>query len=173
MKAEKKSIIIEEYVGLVRSIVSRYRYYNYPVEDLMQEGMIGLMEAKERFDGEKGASFTTYAAFWVKKRVIDALNRERKESMDAIAYDDSIFNEEQEIEAEVKVEETELEVNELNIPQDFPEEEKKFLNLHFIEKQTLSEIAKIMNLSRERIRQLKQKAMRRMKQYLKKEAERS
>ncbi|MBW6516796.1 MAG: sigma-70 family RNA polymerase sigma factor [Candidatus Cloacimonetes bacterium] len=173
MKIDKNSIVIEEYVGLVRSIVSRYRSYSYPMEDLMQEGMIGLMEAKERFDGGKGASFTTYAAFWVKKRIIDALNRERKESMDAIAYDDSILNEEQEKETEVKIEETELEVNKLDIPHDFPEEEKKFLNLHFTEKQTLSEIAKIMNLSRERIRQLKQKALRRMKLYLKKEAERS
>ena len=163
MKKENNSITIEDYIGLVRSIVSRYRNYNYPVEDLMQEGMIGLMEAEKRFDFEKGTSFATYAAFWVKKRIIDALNRERKESMDALSYDDNILNEEQENDGQSSAQEPEPTEQILDIPQNIPAEEQTFLNLHYKEKRTLKDIANIMGLSRERIRQLRQKALRRLR----------
>ena len=42
-------------------------------EDLIQEGRIGLMEAAERFDPERGTTFLTYAGFWIKKRMQDYL----------------------------------------------------------------------------------------------------
>ena len=42
-------------------------------EDLIQEGRIGLMEAAERFDPERGTAFLTYAGFWIKKRMQEYL----------------------------------------------------------------------------------------------------
>ena len=49
---------------------------NHPelTEDLIQEGRIGLMEAAERFDPERGTTFLTYAGFWIKKRMQEYLS---------------------------------------------------------------------------------------------------
>ena len=43
------------------------------LEDLMQEGYMGLIKAAERFDFSKGTEFSTYATFWIKQRVERAI----------------------------------------------------------------------------------------------------
>jgi RNA polymerase sigma factor (sigma-70 family) len=163
MKDKKDTIEIEDYVGLVRSVIAKYKGYSLPVDDLFQEGMMGLMEAKKRYDAGKGASFATYAVFWIKKRIIDALKNERKVSMDALEYDDELLNSELVATQEKPDSEEEEAVRKIVIPPGFPVEESKFLILHYDEQKTLAEIASIMGLSREKIRQLKQKALRRLK----------
>ena len=50
------------YAKLVISAVSKYRHYGLTNADLIQEGNIGLMQAAERFDPERGVRFSTYAA---------------------------------------------------------------------------------------------------------------
>jgi DNA-directed RNA polymerase sigma subunit (sigma70/sigma32) len=50
-------------MGLVRSIVFRYRNLGVPEEDLVQEGAIGLLTAVDDYDPARGTSFSTYA-FW-------------------------------------------------------------------------------------------------------------
>lgn len=40
-----------------------------PVEDLMQEGLVGLLEAAKRYDPTKGIRFTTYARWWVRAQI--------------------------------------------------------------------------------------------------------
>lgn len=55
--------LVEEHMGLVRSIAVRYRDLGLPTEDLVQEGAIGLLAAIDAYDATRGASFSTYA-FW-------------------------------------------------------------------------------------------------------------
>lgn len=55
--------LVEEHMGLVRSIAFRYRDLGLPMEDLVQEGAIGLLTAIDDYDSSRGASFSTYA-FW-------------------------------------------------------------------------------------------------------------
>jgi RNA polymerase primary sigma factor len=55
--------LVEEHMGLVRSIAFRYRNLGLPIEDLAQEGAIGLLAAIDDYDPSRGASFSTYA-FW-------------------------------------------------------------------------------------------------------------
>ena len=43
------------------------------LEDLVQEGHTGLLEAADRFDETKGCRFSTYATFWVKQRIIRSI----------------------------------------------------------------------------------------------------
>lgn len=43
-------------------------------DDLIQEGCLGLMEAVSRFDIEKGVQFLTYAAYWIKKFMYEAVS---------------------------------------------------------------------------------------------------
>lgn len=60
-------------MGLVRSLARRYRDLGLPVEDLTQEGAIGLLEAIDAFDAGKGASFPTYAYWRIRRAIGHAL----------------------------------------------------------------------------------------------------
>jgi RNA polymerase sigma factor (sigma-70 family) len=65
--------VVQEHMGLVRSLARRYRDLGLPVEDLTQEGAIGLLEAIEDFDAGKGASFSTYAYWRIRRAITHAL----------------------------------------------------------------------------------------------------
>jgi RNA polymerase primary sigma factor len=58
-----RTTLVEEHMGLVRSVAFRYRDLGVPMDDLVQEGAIGLMTAVDQYDPGFGASFSTYA-FW-------------------------------------------------------------------------------------------------------------
>jgi len=47
-----------------------------PLEDMVQEGMIGLMRAAETFDPEKGARLATYGAFWIEKNIKNLIQKQ-------------------------------------------------------------------------------------------------
>ena len=53
--------LIEQYMGLVRSLARRYSYRGEQLEDLVQIGAIGLIKAIDRFDINRGVELTTYA----------------------------------------------------------------------------------------------------------------
>jgi len=57
----------------VAKIAVEYKDRGIPVEDLIGEGNIGLIEAAIRFDAARGVRFTTYAAWWIKKAIRSAL----------------------------------------------------------------------------------------------------
>lgn len=61
-------IDITEHRGFVANVANKYRRSGVDVDDLIQEGMIGLLEAEKRFDPEKG-KFLTYAAYDVVRNI--------------------------------------------------------------------------------------------------------
>lgn len=58
--------LLASHVRLVLSIAQKYLRHGLPLEDLVAEGNLGLVEAARRFDGSRGTRFSTYAAWWVR-----------------------------------------------------------------------------------------------------------
>ncbi len=71
---QSRQALIEANLRLVISIARSYIWSNISLEDLVQEGNIGLMRAVESFDFERGNRFSTYASYWVKQAIIRAVN---------------------------------------------------------------------------------------------------
>lgn len=65
--------LVELHLGLVRSVAFRYRDLGLPLEDLIQEGSVGLLDAIDRYDAARGASFATYARWCIRRTITRAL----------------------------------------------------------------------------------------------------
>jgi RNA polymerase primary sigma factor len=62
-----KTRMIESNIRLVVSNAKRYRGLGLPFLDLIQEGMLGLIRAVEKFDHRRGFKFSTYATWWIRQ----------------------------------------------------------------------------------------------------------
>jgi RNA polymerase primary sigma factor len=64
-----RSTLINANLRLVVSIARRYQGHGLSLLDLVQEGNLGLMRAVDKFDGDRGLKFSTYATYWVRQSV--------------------------------------------------------------------------------------------------------
>src|SRR5690242_7759168 len=60
--------LIISHLRLVAKVARGYGGYGLPIADLISEGHVGLMQAVERFEPERGFRFSTYAMWWIRAR---------------------------------------------------------------------------------------------------------
>jgi len=66
---DAKDRMINANLRLVVSQARRYQGHGLPLEDLVQEGMIGLIRAVEKFDWRRGFKFSTYGTLWIRQAI--------------------------------------------------------------------------------------------------------
>ena len=70
---EARDRMIRSNLRLVVNIAKKYGNRGMPLQDLIEEGNLGLMRAVEGFDPEQGSRFSTYASWWIKQAIKRAL----------------------------------------------------------------------------------------------------
>src|SRR5215208_6543723 len=66
---EAKDRMINSNLRLVISVARKYQGQGLPLGDLIQEGMLGLIRAVEKFDWRKGFKFSTYGTLWIRQAI--------------------------------------------------------------------------------------------------------
>src|ERR1700704_840452 len=67
--------LVTSHLRLVTKIARDYRGYGLPISEVVSEGNVGLMQAVERFEPEKGFRFATYAVWWIKAAIQEYILR--------------------------------------------------------------------------------------------------
>ena len=77
-RLDNKALIVEQYAPLVKKI-AHHLLARLPasvqLDDLLQAGMMGLLEASSKFDGNKGAKFETFAGIRIRGSMLDEIRR--------------------------------------------------------------------------------------------------
>lgn len=167
--------LVNHNLKFVVSIAKKYRDRGVPFEDLISEGNMGLYHAAEKYDGRRETKFITYAVWWIKNSINEIIKDYA--SNNEINVDDFIFDKKKSVEyhQELINEEFEEELNNIQSRNDSVEEllkclqerERKIVTMFFGLKGTkemnLDEIGQSMSLSMERVRQIKDVALIKLK----------
>eukprot|EP00535_Pseudo-nitzschia_heimii_P008159 CAMPEP_0197184748 /NCGR_PEP_ID=MMETSP1423-20130617/10472_1 /TAXON_ID=476441 /ORGANISM="Pseudo-nitzschia heimii, Strain UNC1101" /LENGTH=478 /DNA_ID=CAMNT_0042635639 /DNA_START=533 /DNA_END=1969 /DNA_ORIENTATION=+ len=83
---DARSVLVSANAGLVKTIAKRHYYVLkqmttagggvgtiLTLQDMIQEGNLGLMKAAERFEPERGFRFSTYATYWIRQRILQSI----------------------------------------------------------------------------------------------------
>ncbi|MBW6513223.1 MAG: sigma-70 family RNA polymerase sigma factor [Candidatus Syntrophosphaera sp.] len=152
--------ILSEHGKLAHGIANQYKNRGVPLEDLRQEALLGLIQAARRFQPDKGAQFSTYAVWWIKKQVLLALQKE------AEAFHDIGTLAQEDLEAMPDPNPAPVRDSDLILPAGIPPLERQILILSCQDKLTLKEISQALQIPVERVKQLRGKALRRLKHTL-------
>jgi RNA polymerase primary sigma factor len=110
---EAKERLINSNLRLVVKFARRYQGHGLSLQDLVQEAMLGLIRATEKFDWRRGYKFSTYAVLWIKQAIqrgLDNTGRPVRIPAHVAQRERTINRVESELSAELNREPTEQEI---------------------------------------------------------------
>ena len=178
--AKARNLLVLSNIPYAIKYSRSFKGYNFDDEDLVQIGLIGLTEAVDKFDFEKGFRIITYAKNWIRKEIMDATGKTLKNPACPInRNDDPEFDEEEFLSSLCDNSKNTVEEECLN--NEISERMKKALNflpskqadiltrhygLTYKEPQSFNEIAESYGLTKARIHQIEQQALSTLKNEL-------
>lgn len=75
---EAKDMLVQANLRFVVNVAKKYQNQGLPLADLINEGNIGLMNAIERFDVDKGFHFISYAVWWIRQAILKAISEKAR-----------------------------------------------------------------------------------------------
>ena len=179
---QARQTLIEHNLRLVTHIAKTYYHPKVELMDLIQEGNLGLIEAVDRFNPEMGLRFSTFAVWWIRKRILHYLGKGedlvrldtpiKDEEGEALCLGDTIMDEETILGGPAcEGQDTQLEQEEsrqqmLKCIERLSKREKEVLMMLYgvTEERALTpqEVAERLGVSPRRIRQIRNKALRRL-----------
>lgn len=75
---EALALLIAANLRFVHKVARRYRHCGLPLEDLVAEGCVGIVQAARRFDPGHGTRFVTYAVWWIRKAILSSLGEKTR-----------------------------------------------------------------------------------------------
>ena len=160
----------------VVNIAKNYRNNNVPFADIISEGNLGLIRAAHKFDSTKGVKFISYAVWWIKNSINECIEKYNRDN-ETLSYDDYTINKCTDLDNKFEQinEDFEEKINNIQSRKDaieslmkcLHEREIKILTLFFGlnggREMTLEEVGKEMCLTNERVRQIKDNALSKLK----------
>jgi len=81
-----RDTMVESNLRLVHAVARSYRGSGVPFADLVQAGTVGLVRAVEGFDHHRGLKFSTYAVWWIRRSIVEAISDTRAIRIPPKAY---------------------------------------------------------------------------------------
>jgi RNA polymerase primary sigma factor len=75
-KGDEKALnkLIEKNLRFVISVAKQYQHHGMPLEDLINDGNLGLIKAAKKFDSSRGFKFISYAVWWIRQSILQSLS---------------------------------------------------------------------------------------------------
>ena len=158
MSIKNDSYILDN-IRYVRWFARKFQSYGLPIEDLIQEGVVGLLKAKKSFDETKGLKFITFARYWVIAEINEYCNKNKHKF---VTYEDQAIIESKENEINNQID-TELVLEKIKL---LDERSQGIIVGHNMEDISYQRLSEIYGVSLERIRQIEKQTCKKIREIL-------